>query len=528
MLTEESNKKSSAAAGDTAGPQNTAASGNAAVSKSASLKKLLRAVIFVAGLAVMLVWLSAVFRYKNSDKRFIPFFEQGGDYDVLFFGTSHVIDAVLPLELWDEYGIVSYNFGGYGMHLPTTFWLIENVLDYASPKLILIDCSNVSSEVMSNTTVRQAHNTWDAFPLTRNKLRAFQDLLAPEDILEFTWKFSIYHDRWEELTWEDFEPVYSIGRGAVPQREVAVPDPFIPIADSRKSDDGTAGARYLRRAIELCQSRGIEVVLTYLPFPAPAYRQKEANLAADIAAEYGVEYINFLKMDGIVNYNTDCNDAASHLNLSGAHKITSWLGNYMRENYGLADHRGEEIYAAWDTDYALQVLDNQSYILLQKTLDAYLMLLSDKNTSSCIYIRKGSGLLQDFRTIELLNNVSVHDYPSELSAAIETGEEYFLFVDNLSGRLWEGVGGEAAVTAETSFAGVRYELTEKGSHTLFVNSAEYPVGANASSADIQLIVIDNRNGNIIDTASFVIDRTSLHLKATRSSKGSTAVKSDDD
>ncbi len=466
MLTEENNRK---AAGGTehAGTEKTPLPASSPADKervpdkgtrSASVKKLVRAVVFLAGLAVMLNWISAVFRYKNSDKRFMPFFEQEADYDVLFFGTSHVIDAVLPLELWDEYGIASYNFGGYGMHLPATCWLIENVLDYTTPKLIMIDCSNLSSEVMSNTTVRQAHNTWDAFPLTRNKLRAFQDLLDPKDLLEFTWKFSIYHDRWEELTWEDFEPVYSIERGAVPQREVAVPADFIPISDSRKTKDNTAGARYLRRAIELCQSRGIEVLLTYLPFPAPAYRQKEANLAADIAAEYGVRYVNFLKTEGIVNYHTDCNDAASHLNLSGARKITSWLGRYMLENYGISDHRGEEAYAAWDKDYTQHVLDDQAWIPIQKTLDTYLMLLADKNIGCCIYVSEGSRLLQDSRTLQLLSNVTVHASPSKLADAAGNGTEYFLFADNRSGRLWEGVGTGAFVNAETPAAQVRYEV----------------------------------------------------------------------
>ena len=61
---------------------------------------------------------------------------------------------------------------------------------------------------------------------------------------------------------------------------------------------------YLRKAIELCQSQGIEVVLTYLPFPASATKQKEANLAADIAKEYGIPYLNFLKMENIVDFHT--------------------------------------------------------------------------------------------------------------------------------------------------------------------------------------------------------------------------------
>lgn len=45
--------------------------------------------------------------------------------------------------------------------------------------------------------------------------------------------------------------------------------------------------------IEDCQDRGIEVVLTYLPFSAAPVQQMTANYIYDIAEEYNVGYINF-------------------------------------------------------------------------------------------------------------------------------------------------------------------------------------------------------------------------------------------
>jgi hypothetical protein len=67
---------------------------------------------------------------KASDFKYANFFEQDEDFDVLFFGTSHVINGIFPMELWNDYGIVSYNFGGHGNEIATSYWdNIDAVID---------------------------------------------------------------------------------------------------------------------------------------------------------------------------------------------------------------------------------------------------------------------------------------------------------------------------------------------------------------------------------------------------------------
>jgi hypothetical protein len=67
---------------------------------------------------------------KSSDFKYADYFEQDEDFDVLFFGTSHVINGIFPMELWNDYGIVSYNFGGHGNEIATSYWdNIDAVID---------------------------------------------------------------------------------------------------------------------------------------------------------------------------------------------------------------------------------------------------------------------------------------------------------------------------------------------------------------------------------------------------------------
>ena len=147
----------------------------------------------------VLYYVSGIVERKDSYFKYEPFYEQAEDFDVLFMGTSHVLNALYPMELWNDYGIVSYNFGGHGNYLPTTYWIMENALEYTSPKLMVIDCFFLGqNEKMRD--VDQQHISLDRIPLDKVKADGIRDVVVEkEKRLDFIWKFSIYHNRWNEL-----------------------------------------------------------------------------------------------------------------------------------------------------------------------------------------------------------------------------------------------------------------------------------------------------------------------------------------
>ena len=67
-------------------------------------------IVTVVLLLLMLGYCTELVERKASEKKFEDFYKQEADFDVLFFGTSHVVNAILPMELWNEYGMVSYNY----------------------------------------------------------------------------------------------------------------------------------------------------------------------------------------------------------------------------------------------------------------------------------------------------------------------------------------------------------------------------------------------------------------------------------
>ena len=84
--------------------------------------RLVKAVCFCALLSVCLSAATRLTQRKASLNRMGPLLENPTAYDVIFTGNSHMVNSVLPQELWREYGIAAYNAASYGNMMPMTYW----------------------------------------------------------------------------------------------------------------------------------------------------------------------------------------------------------------------------------------------------------------------------------------------------------------------------------------------------------------------------------------------------------------------
>lgn len=383
------------------------------------IKIILSCIIALCLTATLLCTSTNLLEKKDSDSKYTPFFEQDADFDVLFLGTSHVGYGIYPLELWNDYGIVSYNLGGHANPMATTYWVMENALDYTAPKLVVVDCFLLSYMIKTHSLFTSAHYSFDAFPNSKTKLAAVNDLLdddmivqqypeavaaEPRTHLELLWNYSIYHSRWNDLGQEDFAPISTKEKGAEHFIGVVSTERPDRISSDNRLEEDTVSVEYLKKIIKDCKKRNIDVLLTYLPFAAPENFQEEANRVYDIAEIYGVNYINFLDMD-IVNYTTDYCDSDYHLNPSGARKVTDYLGRYIMENYTIPDQRNNEVYNSWHTDYNNYANDKLESLRELESLDKYLMLLADKSYSADIEISNENILENDYY-YSLLENLN--------------------------------------------------------------------------------------------------------------------------
>lgn len=367
-----------------------------------NIKHLLSSIIVIGLLGVCICTLSSLVERKESKIKYRDFFEDPECYDVLFFGSSHTIDSIYPMELWHDYGIVSYNMGGHGNRIPTNYVILKEALNFSNPQLVVIDCFNIVSDRMYSDSIEQAHLSLDAFPLTYEKVADIHELIQDSKLeKEFLWDFVTYHNRWDSLTLNDIHPNYNVEKGAEIYVAVAVPNEVAPFSPDNKFEEETNGTKYLEKMIELCQEKEIEVLLTYLPFPSASTDQAEANRVADIAQKYNVKYINFLSLEDIVDFDTDCLDEASHLNPSGGRKVTDYLGDFITKNYKIENQTVD-----WASDYKEHTDYKISLIRQENELKNYLMLLCDKNLSCHICIDSTIDLADDPVLKKLIENLN--------------------------------------------------------------------------------------------------------------------------
>ncbi len=321
---------------------------------------------------------------KNAYSEMADFFNQEENFDVLFFGSSHMWNGVFPMQLWNNYGIVSYNMGNSHETQAITYYNIQLALQETKPKLIVLDMNFLSEKTkIRKDRETHLHNLFDPYPISYTKYIAIKDLFNNKNILEneteYLFNFSLYHSRWNELTREDFIISNEYEKGAESRIEVAIPNEVsnfeeVPIYN----EEETINMKYLRKIMEYCKENKVELLISYLPYPATDKAIGISKYVQTICDEYDVNYINFLSMD-VVDYNTDCYDKDSHLNPSGARKVTDYLGQYIMENYNIPDQRQNEAYSFWYQDYDEYIdfkIDNLEEN--KKNLNNYLMLLYDE------------------------------------------------------------------------------------------------------------------------------------------------------
>lgn len=444
-------------------------------------KYIISCVIILSIVITGLHHLSVLTERKSSYYKYEDFYRQEENFDVLFFGTSHMINGIFPMELWNNYGIISYNFGGHANTIATSYWQMINAFDHTTPKLVVFDCNGLAKQ---NYTAEKdlLHLSFDSIPFSRNKLRAVDDLLRDNNKrIEFLFDFDIYHNRWNELTENDFMPSVSEEKGAESRINVAEPDIFYEIDREKKLEEETLGIQYLKKAIEACQERGIEVLLTYLPFPANEYFQTEANSVYDIADQYSIHYLDFSTLKELVDFDIDCYDANSHLNPSGARKITNYIGKYIIENYDIPDQRSNSAYSGWHEDYSNYTEYKLNLIRQQTSLKTYLMLLSDRNLSYSIYLEADNTLLDDPVIVKLLSNTGI-------DTAMLSSENASLIIVN---RITDSVTCfDGSVPIDTTFGTISITDME-GVKTISVNGQETLKMSDSENSEAGIIVFDH-------------------------------------
>lgn len=321
--------------------------------KPSGLPAILRTAAFLLALALAFGGVSGVLRGKNYAAASASLYaEPNHSLDVLLMGSSHMLNAVSPMQLWEEHGIVSNNLAQNGQVLPVTYYHLQEALRTQRPKLVVLDIYKAIQDSLIDTHAN-LHYTLDNMRPGLPKLRAVFDLLPREERTEYLLDVVIYHSRWKELTEADFLPHDTTEKGAEALfKTTPLPD-FRVLPATETAPPAPSAIDYLERIVALCREEEVPLLLIAVPFATPEPddmdRQQVVNGLASYAAEWGVPFLNMMHVTEEMgfDYSTDMADVY-HANWRGMEKITSWLGEYLSGQCGIPDRRGEPAYAAWD------------------------------------------------------------------------------------------------------------------------------------------------------------------------------------
>ena len=302
------------------------------------MKKLKRVILFLLVFAVLLWACSAgiqvivrnvsgsvsgrsrVFASVSAEKK--------NTIDVLVAGDSESYTSVSPMDLWDRAGIAAYDCGQPGQRIQETYYILKTAFRTQSPKLVLFE---------TNTMFR------DPGFLKNVQLSLTEPLAYHFPVIK-------YHNAWKALfdgpgglkkSYKGFE---------IRDKVVSYEGDEEYMKETKDKAQIPEVVRvYMEKIKRLCEKNGADLLLVSAPSPKN-YNYKKHNSLEEYARENNLPYVDLnMKFRDIgIDWKRDSYDKGDHLNISGARKVTAYIGQYLADNYDLPDRRNDDGWREWD------------------------------------------------------------------------------------------------------------------------------------------------------------------------------------
>lgn len=412
---------------------------------------------FIMIAVVILAIIFPVFNYKDmgGGGGFQRFYESpSNSIDVMFFGSSRAHCTIDHGYLWDHYGIAGYTLSAGAQKMDSTYYCVQEALRRQSPKVIFVEISHQVNNGEIEDDETDVYRNYLGMKVSEVSL-SFANYLGRqmnmnrEEKEELYTRFPIIHSRYRELERTDFVDTIPFMRGYRGSFEVV---PFdTPEATEQIMEISQDNQEFIEKLILLSKEKNVPLVLFASPYVVSEEEQMRINAVGEIAREKEIPFINFNRLYQETGIDFSCNFRdSSHVNNAGAQKVTEYLAQYIKANYEVEDHRGNNKYILWDQN--AQYLHNKELchdLELAENINDYLTQLSeDENHIILIqlvgnYQALGEAYLEDMIKIGLSEEDYAYGghYFLRGGSKIERPDE--IFVDQ-SQMIW--IQGEAYQT----------------------------------------------------------------------------------
>ncbi len=329
------------------------------------MKKLLLSIVFISVFIIIYFSVEKIINNKMLLYNFKEFYSQTNNIDILFIGTSKVHYTLSPMEIWNKYGVTSYNRGTASQYYKLTYFLLDEAFRYSKPKLVvvdiygLLDLQNFNPVNRTNIVVNNLDNKINTY-------KAFHEVSEINSIKEILDNMNIYglfHQRWKDLNMYDWiSEDFWFGRFAGSYLEYPTWRKLhniqkININDNQHINEiiplANDTINYIAKIKTLAQSNNAKVLFINMPFGQ--YNKKLYNLTyslKDYAKKNNIDIIDYNDLAHLINidYDNDFMDVW-HLNLYGSRKVMDHLMPYIIEHYNIPNYKNDPKYSLWNEDY---------------------------------------------------------------------------------------------------------------------------------------------------------------------------------
>lgn len=279
--------------------------------------------------------------------------EPDKDFDVIFVGDCEVYENFSPAELWKEYGIHSYIRGSAQQYIWQSYYLLEDTLRFHKPEVVVFNIQSLQyDESQSEAYNRMTLEGMQWSPAKVGSIRA--SMTEGEHFLDYVFPILRYHDRWKELTADDVKYMFKTEpvtyNGYYMRTDVLAAGDVPEGRPLENYDFGDKAWEYMDKIRTLCEENDIQLVMVKAPSLYPYWYPEYEEQVEAYAAKYDLPYYNFLELqeETGVDYSTDTYDGGLHMNLSGAKKLSHYIGPILLEN-GAVDRRDDaDLSRIWD------------------------------------------------------------------------------------------------------------------------------------------------------------------------------------
>jgi len=323
------------------------------------IKGAVKILVFFVVLAIVLQVLSqAVFtkgdaatynnKYANAYSYML---EPENTIQVAAFGNSDLYSAIAPTVVWQTAGITSTNVASPLQSVRQSYMMLEQFLKKQSPQVVVIE----TDMLYKHQPDRDRDYSKEQGEQALDTLFDMTDAERMDDFIKSRFSIFVFHDKWKAL----FKTQKMAERDLASHGyHLSLKVKPFKLEDFMKKSDNLDTMTYVQEqgitdVINLCKSKGIQVLLMEMP-SMNSWSYERHNAMEAFAKAQGVRFLDFnVLWDELgISEKTDFRDRGNHMNYYGAQKVSAYYGEYLAQEFGLEDLRGNADYSFWDDSIA--------------------------------------------------------------------------------------------------------------------------------------------------------------------------------